>query len=30
MILSRYFSEIQDETGSPEEKTNIKQVDNIE
>ena len=24
------FSEIQDETGSPEEKTNIKQVDNIE
>lgn len=24
------FSEIQDETGSSEEKTNIKQVDNIE
>jgi len=24
------FSEIQDETGSPEEETNIKQVDNIE
>jgi hypothetical protein len=24
------FSEIQDEAGSPEEKTNIKQVDNIE
>jgi hypothetical protein len=24
------FSEIQDESGSPEEKTNIKQVDNIE